>query len=396
MIDEDPPEDEDDDGFIEQLINYTNPGYPEFIRWEGTDDDSDGKYAEDWVGGVDLNRNYDYAWEGGSTNPRSEIYKGPSPFSEPETQAIRDFVLEHDFTYAISFHSGVELILYPWGHTYNPPPDEVKFIEIAQGLSSVTGGTPYQQASYLYFTHGVWDDWMYGVANVSALTCEIFYNETWEGVAAPGPYSNTQWEGGLKYWFNPFPTGIETTILRWLPVFFYITNRAIDEVIHNVAINDVVLYETVVTEGSIVEFNASVQNKGSFQETFNVNAYYDAEIIETREISLSSGASENLSLTWDTTGMAKDNYTISVYASPVLDETEMGDNVFYSWVVITILGDINGDKTVNILDAIILARAFGTRPGHHGWNSSADLNRDRDVNILDAIILATHFGETWV
>ena len=45
--------------------------------------------------GVDLNRNYSYHWgvnnQGSSPNPASDTYRGPSAFSEPETQAIRQF-----------------------------------------------------------------------------------------------------------------------------------------------------------------------------------------------------------------------------------------------------------------------------------------------------------------
>jgi len=57
-------------------------------------------------------------------------------------------------------------------------------------------------------------------------------------------------------------------------------------------------------------------------------------------------------------------------------------------------GDINSDSTVNILDAILLAGAFGSRPGDGNWNPNADINNDDVVNILDAIILAGHFGES--
>lgn len=57
-------------------------------------------------------------------------------------------------------------------------------------------------------------------------------------------------------------------------------------------------------------------------------------------------------------------------------------------------GDINGDGTVNILDAIRLAEAFGSYPGHPRWNPLADINNDDVVNILDCILLAGHFGET--
>ncbi len=59
-----------------------------------------------------------------------------------------------------------------------------------------------------------------------------------------------------------------------------------------------------------------------------------------------------------------------------------------------LLGDINGDGTVNILDAIILAKAFGSKPGDPNWDSRADLNKDSVVNILDAIKLAENFGKS--
>lgn len=58
-----------------------------------------------------------------------------------------------------------------------------------------------------------------------------------------------------------------------------------------------------------------------------------------------------------------------------------------------LLGDVDYDGTVNILDAIKLAGAFGSEPGQPRWNSAADINNDDNINILDAIILAGHFGE---
>jgi hypothetical protein len=57
-----------------------------------------------------------------------------------------------------------------------------------------------------------------------------------------------------------------------------------------------------------------------------------------------------------------------------------------------LIGDINGDGVVNILDAILLANAFGSVPGNSNWNPKADLNGDGVVNILDAIILANNWG----
>jgi hypothetical protein len=224
LLDEDSPEDLNDNGLVEVLMDYTNPYDPEFVRYEGVDNDGDGVNGEDWIGGVDLNRNYPIGWENAVSDPSSSVYRGPAPFSEPETQAIRDLVLEHNFTHAISFHSGLEFIIYPWGHTADPAPDNLKFTEIAQDLSSLTGGTQYASPTVMY---GIWDDWMYGEAGVLALTCEIFRNETWmNALMGSGPYPNTSWIGGEKWLYNPFPSGIEAVIQRWLPVFTYIAHAA--------------------------------------------------------------------------------------------------------------------------------------------------------------------------
>jgi carboxypeptidase T len=226
-FDEDPPEDVNGNGLIEDLWNVTDPLNWQWIATEGIDNDGDGQNGEDMVGGVDLNRNYDYGWEHAPTG--GEQYRGASPFSEPETSAIRDFVIGHHFAYAISFHSGQEAILYPWGTTSAAPPDEAKFIEVCQDLSNLTDGTSYSQSGRPFPIYGTWDDWMYGVEHVLALTCEIFANNTWEGPRYPGPLPNTTWMSYGKYGFNPQPHKIETVIQRWLPVFFYITNRAINE-----------------------------------------------------------------------------------------------------------------------------------------------------------------------
>jgi len=58
----------------------------------------------------------------------------------------------------------------------------------------------------------------------------------------------------------------------------------------------------------------------------------------------------------------------------------------------TLVGDVNGDGHVNILDAILVANAFLSTPSSPNWNPKADINGDGVVNILDAILVADHFG----
>lgn len=57
-------------------------------------------------------------------------------------------------------------------------------------------------------------------------------------------------------------------------------------------------------------------------------------------------------------------------------------------------GDINGDGTVDIFDAVLLSGAFGSQPGHPQWNPDTDLNADGIVNIFDAVILGSNYGKS--
>ena len=70
--------------------------------------------------GVDLNRNYGYGWglnSGSSGSPSSDTYRGPSAFSEPESQAVRDFTNSIHPKIGFSMHSVAGRYLNPYGYT---------------------------------------------------------------------------------------------------------------------------------------------------------------------------------------------------------------------------------------------------------------------------------------
>lgn len=145
------------------------------------------------VYGVDLNRNFDGAANGskdgewGSIGPGSQThqpgnqtYVGPSPFSEPETQAIRDFFAGRNVTISISYHTYSELVLWAWGYDGGVQTDDnALLVSIGQGMAAAIGGYTPQQAAGLYPTTGASDDWTYGYRyyeqgkNTLAYTVEI-------------------------------------------------------------------------------------------------------------------------------------------------------------------------------------------------------------------------------
>jgi hypothetical protein len=56
--------------------------------------------------------------------------------------------------------------------------------------------------------------------------------------------------------------------------------------------------------------------------------------------------------------------------------------------------DLNKDGIVNIIDIVIIAKAFGTNSGEPHWNAVADLDKNGIINIIDLTIVAKDFGKT--
>ena len=105
---------------------------------------SDGNY------GVDLNRNYDAHWGtvGISTYTGNDLYCGTAPFSEVETQAMKWFAVQKNFSIVINNHSYSSLILYPSAYTYTPTPDNLTFATLS---SEMVKHNTYKNQTSSYF-----------------------------------------------------------------------------------------------------------------------------------------------------------------------------------------------------------------------------------------------------
>ena len=129
-------------------------------------DNGDGSY------GVDLNRNWGYMWGydnvGSSPYPGSETYRGTGPFSEPETQALRDFILARHFVLSVFWHSFANILIYPWGYVRQQCPDDDIYSALGDSVSSMNGYTPGLVADLLYPTNGGAFDWEYGEQSLKA------------------------------------------------------------------------------------------------------------------------------------------------------------------------------------------------------------------------------------
>lgn len=134
--------------------------------------------------GVDLNRNYDVCFDhdniGSNQDVCAEDYRGPHPFSEPETQAVRSIVEDpgRDFSAALNYHS--------FGRYFNIP-------FACESLGTASGGNAslfdalasemarYNQFQYgqpwkdsnLYTVNGETSDWMWNAHGIFAMSPEV-------------------------------------------------------------------------------------------------------------------------------------------------------------------------------------------------------------------------------
>ena len=131
--------------------------------------------------GVDLNRNYNFNWifgdgawveDYGNYQSHFDYYRGESPFSENETQIIRDFALEKKFMLSIAYHSSrsgnvSEQIIFPWmWDGGKSSPDYPVISSLAMGISNlIPTETGVEFANYITVAgvsrKGNAHDWFY-------------------------------------------------------------------------------------------------------------------------------------------------------------------------------------------------------------------------------------------
>lgn len=194
--DEDPPEDLDHDGRILQmrvrdpngewiisaddgrLMVRGGLGARYRVYAEGIDNDGDGRFNEDRVGGVDVNRNFPSNWH------PAQLASGPYPLSEPESRALVEYITARPNIAAVhTFHtSGGMILRFPTLADQNwdfPEADLKDYDEIARRGVEITGYDNYAYDKKPIIDrmnpgHGVFNDWASNVFGVLAMTTEMW------------------------------------------------------------------------------------------------------------------------------------------------------------------------------------------------------------------------------
>ncbi|MEO1367181.1 MAG: M14 family zinc carboxypeptidase, partial [Acidobacteriota bacterium] len=141
--------------------------------------------------GADLNRNFEFEWGccGGSSGQQcSEVFRGPTAASEPEIQALQDYVRSifpdqrgpgpddpapDDATgVAVDVHSFSELVLWPWGFTSASSANAAAFATLGRKVAFWNDYFPLELSEFT-IADGSSADFYYGDLGVAGLAFEI-------------------------------------------------------------------------------------------------------------------------------------------------------------------------------------------------------------------------------
>lgn len=132
--------------------------------------------------GVDGNRNFNFHWGGNgtSTNECSEIFIGPSPFSEPEVASFAVVTSQtNNIVLYLSIHSFGNWLLFPWGWTGQPVYNNDELQKLGDAVSDAiyaVNGTRYISGSsvnLLYYAAGNSQDWVAFMGAPLSYTVEL-------------------------------------------------------------------------------------------------------------------------------------------------------------------------------------------------------------------------------
>lgn len=139
------------DLFVMPLVNPDGRAYvqaPEgHAMWRKNRNPNPGMVCE----GVDINRNFDFLWSSGigtSDNSCSDVFRGTSAFSEPETKNVQHLLHTlPNLRCVVDVHSYSELIMYPWGDDDNQSSQpHMNFQNTAyDGIRGILGDDRYRE-----------------------------------------------------------------------------------------------------------------------------------------------------------------------------------------------------------------------------------------------------------
>jgi hypothetical protein len=182
--------------------------------------DRNGLWGDDDFGSiVDMNRNFDYLWNFHDVSVTPNLganawsSAGPDAASEPEVQAVQNFLISHPVAALTTLHTGELSVLWPWCYSPDPTTDDAFMgtvsANMAAAWSATTGRPMYTMTSYAdYPTSAELIDWAWGRLHIHAYTQEVYAGGSGTYSWYPRTTPTDQWvymgdwQGQQNIWFR--------------------------------------------------------------------------------------------------------------------------------------------------------------------------------------------------
>jgi carboxypeptidase T len=324
------------DGYV--YNQQTNPNGGGFWRKNRRD-------AGNGCFGVDLNRNFSKGWgldSGSSDDPCTEIYRGEAPFSEPEAEAVAQFLGGIQPAIAFTLHTYGDKFLSPWGYVDSLASYETYAEFSSEFIPATYAGYGTTSKMLNYTSSGTTRDYMHSTG-IYGWTPEIGHS-FWEPASVICerveeffiPMKYLHWVSGAYSCFHDFTLSNENVWTgETIAMDIRIKNRGLTKIAEGVSVNVSTSHPAIVAINSEVSygnidaraFAESLDAPFRFEVTgqlnigeripFTVNVYQQDDLSYSKVIYITAGVQTILSQTdfetdnpwllpaleWDTTFM---------------------------------------------------------------------------------------------
>jgi hypothetical protein len=312
------------------------------------------------------------------------------------------FVQEINITStALSTLTSVNLITYI-GIDINGPFEDVAFVDSGHNnmIKAYDNRTGVWFGAYPNITANgyevsAWDDGPY--------EAEDLWQHTLSGTLAHTTQSTGEVEASLAFNLNELTAGdskIVTIYYSCAENESSLYAPALDN--HDIAISNITTSKAgcepmeTVGQAETVNMTIFVENQGDYPETFNVTTYANGTWVSQQEVTLNPGENQTVAFVWDTTPFPMGNYLIVGEADIVAGEADPTDNTYtYGWIFVTIPGDVDGDRDVDIFDIVRMATIYGVVQPDPAYDPNSDIDNDGDIDIFDIVKAAGNYASSW-